>query len=71
MQSTLPADTKELAAWFAEGVRAEIAALERNGGAQTYEIHSGKLLESKGLSKVFLHLSLQTEHAFQKMLRVA
>lgn len=48
MRSTLPAESKALAAWFAEGVRAELAALERDGGAQTYEVHSGKLLESKG-----------------------
>jgi len=43
-----PADPRELAAWFAEAVHAELAALEKDGGSQTYEIHSGKLVESKG-----------------------
>ena len=43
-----PTNSRELAAWFAEAVRAEVAALEKNGGSQTYEVHSGKLIQSKG-----------------------
>lgn len=43
-----PSDPQELAAWFAKAVRTELAALEKNGGSQLYEVHSGKLIESKG-----------------------
>jgi len=43
-----PQSIEKLADWFAEGVRVEIQALERNGGTQIYEVHSGKLIESKG-----------------------
>jgi hypothetical protein len=43
-----PKNIEALSKWFAEGVRAELQALERNGGTQIYEVHSGKLIESKG-----------------------
>jgi len=43
-----PKEMAALANWFTEGVRAELQALERNGGTQHYEVHSGKLVESKG-----------------------
>ncbi|MEW6616077.1 MAG: AAA domain-containing protein [Thermodesulfobacteriota bacterium] len=43
-----PQNIEALSKWFAEGVRAELQALERNGGTQVYEVHSGKLIESKG-----------------------
>ena len=43
-----PQEMAALANWFAEGVRAELQALERNGGTQVYEVHSGRLIESKG-----------------------
>ena len=43
-----PQSIEKLADWFAEGVRAEIEALERKEGSQIYEVHSGKLIESKG-----------------------
>jgi KaiC/GvpD/RAD55 family RecA-like ATPase len=43
-----PINLRELATWFAEAVRAELAALEKKGGSQVYEVHSGKLIESKG-----------------------
>ena len=43
-----PKEIEALAIWFAEAVRAELAALEKNGGSQLYEVHSGKLIESKG-----------------------
>lgn len=46
--TALPKNPSDLAAWFAEGVRAELAALEKDGGSQTFEVHSGKLLESRG-----------------------
>ena len=44
-----PQEMAALANWFAEGVCAELQALERDGGGtQVYEVHSGKLIESKG-----------------------
>ena len=43
-----PQEMAALANWFAEGVRAELQALESNGGTQVYEVHSGRLIESKG-----------------------
>jgi hypothetical protein len=43
-----PADTSLLAAWFAEGVRAELVALEKEGGSQSYEVLTGKLIEKRG-----------------------
>ena len=43
-----PADASSLAAWFAEGVRAELTALEKDGGSQNYEVLSGKLIEKRG-----------------------
>jgi hypothetical protein len=42
-----PTNLQDLAAWFAEAVREELAALEKDGGSQIYEVHSGKLIESK------------------------
>jgi len=43
-----PADASSLAAWFAEGVRAELTALEKDGGSQSYEVQAGKLVEKRG-----------------------
>ncbi len=43
-----PSNLQELSAWFAGAVRAELTALEKNGGSRIYELHSGKLVESKG-----------------------
>jgi hypothetical protein len=43
-----PADASSLAAWFAEGVRAELTALEKDGGSQSYEVLAGKLIEKRG-----------------------
>lgn len=43
-----PREPGALAAWFAEGVRSELAALEKDGGAQSYEVLSGKLVDSTG-----------------------
>jgi len=43
-----PQEMVALANWFAEGVRAELHELERKGGTQVYELHSGRLIESKG-----------------------
>ncbi|MFH1673367.1 MAG: AAA domain-containing protein [Pseudomonadota bacterium] len=43
-----PQELSALAKWFAEAVRAELKALERNGGTQVYEVHSGKLIEPRG-----------------------
>lgn len=44
----LPVDPGVLAAWFAEGVRAELAALEKEGGTRDYEVLSGQLIETIG-----------------------
>ncbi len=43
-----PQEMIALANWFAEGVRTELQVLEKSGGAQSYEVHSGRLMESKG-----------------------
>jgi hypothetical protein len=43
-----PADASSLAAWFAEGVRAELTALEKDGSSQSYEVLAGKLIEKRG-----------------------
>jgi hypothetical protein len=43
-----PADSSALAAWFAEGVRDELVALEKDGGSQNYEVLAGKLIEKRG-----------------------
>ena len=43
-----PHEMAALANWFIGGVQAELQALERNGGTQVYEAHSGRLIESKG-----------------------
>ncbi|MCL5278457.1 MAG: hypothetical protein M1376_00950 [Planctomycetes bacterium] len=47
-----PEDACSLAAWFAEGVRAELVALEKEGGSQNYEVFAGKLLEERGQTQV-------------------
>lgn len=47
----LPNEAVTLAAWFAEGVRSELAALEEKGGEQQYEVLSGKLIESIGATQ--------------------
>ncbi|SPE29785.1 hypothetical protein SBA6_1160021 [Candidatus Sulfopaludibacter sp. SbA6] len=41
-----PKKTDELAAWFAEAVRAELAELEKTGSDQRYELLSGQRVES-------------------------
>ena len=43
-----PQTITALANWFAEGVRAELQALEKKGWAQIYEVHSGQLVEARG-----------------------
>lgn len=47
----LPANSSALAAWSAEAVRAEIAALETNGGTQNYEVLAGRLIEKRSESQ--------------------
>ena len=44
-QSQPPTEPRELAAWFAEGVRSEIQELERKGGEARYEVLSGRRLQ--------------------------
>lgn len=54
--SARPPDRPErLSAWFAEAVRSEIAELEKSGGAQTYEVLSGKQFEVLGPAKAIYH----------------
>lgn len=43
-----PVDPGALAAWFAEGVRQEVATLEKDGTAQNYEVLSGKPIQVTG-----------------------
>ncbi|MGE0481194.1 MAG: AAA domain-containing protein [Phycisphaerae bacterium] len=40
--TAMPSDSRALAGWFAEAVRAELAELEKNGGEQRYELHAGQ-----------------------------
>jgi hypothetical protein len=40
--TAMPVDSRALAGWFAEAVRAEIAELEKKGGEQRYELHAGQ-----------------------------
>jgi hypothetical protein len=46
-----PREPSQLAAWFHEGVAAEIAHLEKAGGSQKFELLTGKLLEVTGPSE--------------------
>lgn len=46
-----PIDPAAIAIWFAEGVRSELDALEKDGGAQNYEVLSGKLIETSGTTQ--------------------
>jgi len=41
-----PSDPKALAVWLQEAVTAEVQALEKEGASQSYELLSGRLLES-------------------------
>jgi superfamily I DNA and/or RNA helicase len=50
-EDALPSETGALAAWFAEGVRSEVEALEKGGGVQKYEVLSGKLIENTGTNQ--------------------
>lgn len=43
-----PLEPYALATWFAEGVRSELSALEKDGGSQNYEVLSGQLIEATG-----------------------
>lgn len=43
-----PQEMAALAKWLGEGVRAELQVLERKGATQVYELHSGRLIESRG-----------------------
>ena len=41
-----PLEPYALATWFAEGVRSELSALEKDGGSRNYEVLSGQLIEA-------------------------
>jgi predicted protein tyrosine phosphatase len=47
-QDRPPDESAALARWFAEGVRDELAALEKDGRTQSFEVLSGRLLEGSG-----------------------
>jgi len=49
-RSNPPTDARSLAKWFAEGVRPELAALEKEkkGSSQSYELLSGRLVDKRG-----------------------
>jgi len=49
--NSLPNDAAELASWFAEGVRSELSALEKDGSGQSYELLSGKLVQALSPNK--------------------
>jgi hypothetical protein len=53
-----PADASSLAAWFAEGVHAELTALEKDGGSQSYEVLAGKLIEKRGQTQAIFQFIL-------------
>ncbi len=44
-----PRDSSALSAWFAEGVRQEVATLEKDGTTQNYEVLSGKAIQITGV----------------------
>jgi|SRR5882724_11492905 len=58
LNDELPANTAELAAWFAEGVRSEITALEKDGKSQRYELLAGRLIESKRVDQVIFQFTI-------------
>lgn len=49
--NSLPIDAAGLASWFAEGVRSELSALEKDGNTQSYELLSGKLIQVVSATK--------------------
>lgn len=53
--NSLPRDAAGLASWFAEGVRSELAALEKDGSGQSYELLSGKLIQAVSAAKAIYH----------------
>lgn len=53
--NSLPRDAAGLASWFAEGVRSELSALEKDGSTQSYELLSGKLIQVVSPNKAIYH----------------
>lgn len=53
--NSLPGDAAGLASWFAEGVRSELSALEKDGSTQSYELLSGKLTQAVSATKAIYH----------------
>jgi len=53
--NSLPRDAAGLASWFAEGVRSELSALEKDGNTQSYELLSGKLIQVVSATKAIYH----------------
>lgn len=53
--NSLPTDAAGLASWFAEGVRSELSALEKDGNTQSYELLSGKLVQTLNPNKAIYH----------------
>lgn len=48
--SKFPEKVNEIAKWFAEGVRSEIAALRKKAKYQLFELHSGRLISKTTIS---------------------
>jgi hypothetical protein len=53
-----PQSTAELAKWFAEAIRVEIAELERNEGSQRHELHHGRLVNRVSGSEAQLEFAI-------------
>ena len=53
-----PTEARALAAWFAEGVRDEVAALEKSGSSQRFEVLSGIMLSTEGPNQAIFRFTL-------------
>jgi hypothetical protein len=57
-QFAVPTGTSALALWFSEGVRAELTELEKKGGEQRYELHSGQCISPEGSERPIYRFTL-------------
>lgn len=64
MGATPPKDAPVLAAWFAEGVRAELAELEKKGAGQRYELHCGQRVTPEGSHFAIYRFTLADDTLF-------
>jgi hypothetical protein len=61
--TAMPVDSRALACWFAEAVRAEIAELEKKGGEQRYELHAGQRVTPEKSPYIIYRFTLAGQHA--------